>query len=120
MAKLEDILHIEQAGDVQVLRFRAASILDAQEVELIDQAFQQVVASAETPRLILDLTDVQHVSSVMLSALIELRSLVQDKGGRLATAGIQSRLRDLLETVRIYDLYENHADVRSATDALAA
>ena len=66
----------------------------------------------------LDLENVEHVSSIMLSALIEVRSQALDRGGRVALAGVRPRLRDLLDVVRIHDIFENYASVESAVVAL--
>ena len=112
------ILRVEEQLNVHVVRFLQSSILDGGDVEAVDATFAQIVDASADPRVVLDLENLSHVCSMMLSSLIELRSLIQDKGGRLATANIQPRLRDLLETVRIYDVFENHLSVESAVTAL--
>ena len=115
---IDELMTVEKQASVQVLRFHHAELFDTIEVELIATQFEELAAEGENPRLVLDLELVEHVSSVMLSALIEVRSQVLERGGRIALASIQPRLRDLLDLVRIHDLFENYASVESAVVAM--
>jgi anti-anti-sigma factor len=115
---LNNLLTTDRRVTVDVIRFEASELLDPQEVELIEKQFKATIEASESPRLVLDMEQVEHVSSIMLSVLIEARSTTLDRKGRIALAAIQPRLRDLLEIVRIHDLFETYASTESAVTAL--
>lgn len=115
---IEELLTVEKQATVNVVRFHVDAVFDAQDVELVEAQFRALMEDVENPRTVLDLESVEKVSSMMLSLLIEARTVTQDQGGRIAVANMHPRLKDLFEVVRIDMLFESYASVEAAVVAL--
>ena len=115
---IEELLSVEKRATVHVVRFESEAVFDAKDVELVEQQLKTMIEAEQQPRLALDMEQLEQVSSVMLSLLIEARSMIQDRSGRIAVAAMNPRLKDLFEIVRIDMLFETYASVESAVVAL--
>jgi len=115
---IDELLSVEKQATVNVVRFHVNAVFDSADVELVEQQLRALIEETDDPRTVLDLESVEKVSSMMLSLLIESRSLTLDRGGRIAVAAMHPRLKDLFEIVRIDMLFESYASVESAVVAL--
>lgn len=115
---LDEMLEVERRATVNIVRFLAEEIFESDDAETVGEKLREILAQDEDPRLVLDLENLGHVSSVMLSELVESRQLSEDRGGRIALAQLNPRLKDLFETVRIDILFETYLSVEAAVAAL--
>lgn len=116
--KIDELVNVEKQATVDVVHFLADSVFDAGDVELIENRIKEILDATTEPHLVLDLEPVEHVSSVMLSTLVEARSMVKDREGRMALACLHPRLKDLFEITRIDTLFESYLSVEAAVAAL--
>jgi len=109
---------VGKQATVDIVRFEVPDVIDAEDTELVGNQLNALLNASESPRLLLDMENLEHVSSVMLSALVEARQLSEERGGRVALAQLHPRLKDLFETVRIDILFEIYLSVEAGVAAL--
>ena len=116
--KIDELLTVERQATVDVVHFLPESVIDQADVELVEGRIKELLDVEGQPHLVLDLEPVAHVSSVMLSTLVEARAMVKDRDGRMALACLHPRLKDLFEITRIDTLFESYLSVEAAVAAL--
>ena len=102
----------EQHGDVTVVCLQHVEIFDDQTNEEVEKLMESVVEGTENPWLVLDMVNVQVVSSRFLGTMIAARKLVRKKEGRVVLSRMHSqmlesfRLTDLGRLFKLYDSVE--------------
>ncbi len=74
-------------------------------------------SSAKCPALVLDLSEVSYVDSSGLATLVEYCREARQFGGKFGLAGLQPRVRTILEIVRLHEFLPLHATVEEAVRA---
>jgi anti-sigma B factor antagonist len=80
--------------------------------------FLKPKASAKTPRLLLDFTQVNYIDSSGLATLIEYFQSVQGFGGKLGLACLNPRVKNVFEIVRLEQIFTLYPDIPAAVAAL--
>jgi anti-sigma B factor antagonist len=78
-----------------------------------------VHAQAKRSALVLDFVGVSYVDSSGLATLVEYVRKVQDFGGKLALATVNTRVRTILDLVRLSEIFPIYPTVAEAKVALA-
>jgi anti-sigma B factor antagonist len=87
---------------VQIIAFEQSSVLDAYEIEKLGDAIYHEIRPLEAPKVVIDLSHVDHLSSAALGMLIALRQVVvQKKGGGMAIANVNKDLRSIFKMTRL-------------------
>jgi anti-anti-sigma factor len=95
------------------VRLLEAHIIDEEAVTQIIHHVKTYITSLASPVVILDFKKVQHISSRMLGALLELDRHVRRRDGRLALVHLQMELMEiftvtsLMDRLSIYDSMES-------------
>lgn len=76
-------------------------------------------ARARRPVLLLDFEGVNYVDSSGLATLVEYVRKTQDFGGRFALAQVNSRVRTILDLVRLSEVFPIYQTLAEAKAALA-
>ena len=115
----EDCAHltIYFDGDVTVaelvdLRLADADILEFQERILL------ILADHEHPKIVIDLRHVTAVSSAMVAGLLRLRKKVIHKLGRMGLCGVPPSLMNILQFIRLTEIFKIHPSCQEAIDAV--
>lgn len=112
-----DKILVEHRDGCHVVRFLMDTLIDPLEVAAVEQQIHEVVAEAETPRVVLALETLTHVASSTLSTLISTRSACQGKGGDAVLAGVPDPLLEILRVARldtVFRIYPNTAEAVAA------
>jgi|GEM_PF-2061165 len=72
-----------------------------------------------TKHLVIDLAGGNYFGSVVLGALIQLGSAVRARGGRIALCGASADMRDILQLMKLDQMWEMFADRGSALRSIA-
>ena len=105
---------VEHRGKVAVIRLAGSAnmvvsdSLEARLVEVVDAAAEQ---------LILDLSDLQFISSVGLGALVAAHLRCRHHKSVVKLVGPQPKIRELLEVTRLTKLFSIHDSVEAALAA---
>lgn len=112
MSESSSQMTTEQHGDVTVVCLQHVEIFDDQTNEEVEKLMESVVEGTENPWLVLDMVNVQVVSSRFLGTMIAARKLVRKKEGRVVLSRMHSqmlesfRLTDLGRLFKLYDSVE--------------
>ena len=111
-------LDLKDVGEVLVITFRQASILDQAVIDQIAREFDQAeLEAASNRKLLLDFQAVEFMSSAMLGKLIQLHKRCKADKIKLKMCAIAKNPLDVFKITRLDKLFEIHGD---ATTALAS
>jgi anti-sigma B factor antagonist len=99
------LLTAEQLGDVTLVKLTANTILDEQMVHTIGQQLLKLAEETERPRLVLDFSNVERMTSTLFGKLILLHKKVTAAGGRLVLYGLSSDIHGLFDILRLNRLF---------------
>ena len=104
-------------GDVTV-----AELVDLRLADPDIIAFQErillILADHAHPKVVLDLCHVTAVSSAMVASLLRLRKKVADKLGRLALCCVQPSLMNVLQFIRLTEIFKVQPSSREAVEVV--
>ncbi len=110
-ARIEDGIH--------VLTFEQTNVLDAYEIEQLGDAIYHHIKPIDTPRVVISLENVQHLSSAALGMLVALRKVaVEKKGGGLCMANVGDDLQSIFKMTSLDKLIPIHDSTAKAVSSL--
>ena len=98
-------MNVEQAGDVSVVELKDRKILEEMSIMQIGEQLNAMVAAAEVPKVVIDFTNVAHMSSSALGILITLHKRIREKRGQLRLCGIQSAIYEIFVITRLNEIF---------------
>jgi anti-sigma B factor antagonist len=107
-------LTAEQLGGVTLVKLTATTILDEPMVNTIGQLLLRLVDEKENPRLVLDFSQVERLTSTLFGKLILLHKKVTAAGGRLVLYGLKSEIHSLFDILRLNRLFNICKDEQEA------
>jgi len=110
-------IQVSQADGVQVIRFTDRQLFDERTVrEVADQILAALPNDGAPIRLVLDFTDVNLVSSTLLSKLILLQRRVSTSGGKLRLCEMSPVIQQVFRTANLDRLFTIDRDQRAALE----
>ena len=108
-------LELKDAGEVLVVGFKQASILDQAVIDQIGREFEQAgLEAAGNRKLLLNFQSVEYMSSAMLGKLIQLQKRCKNDKIKLKLCSISKNPLDVFKITRLDKLFEIHSDVNTA------
>jgi len=81
---------VTQEKDIRVVEFTNNKILDEANIADIGARLQTLIEESEHPRLLLDFTTVDHLSSAALGMLINVNNRIKQRNGQLRLSQMSS------------------------------
>jgi anti-sigma B factor antagonist len=111
-------IQVSEANGVLVIRFTDRQLFDERTVrEVADQILAAVPNDGSPIRLILDFTEINLVSSTLLSKLILLQRRVGTSGGKLRLCELSPVIQQVFRTANLDRLFTIDRDQRTALDS---
>ena len=111
-------VEVASVGEVTVVRFLDRKILDAAKIqELGDELFSLV--SEEQPKLLLNFSNVEFLSSAALNKLIILEKKLKAANGRLILTDLRPEIHEVFVITRLTQLFEIKESEADGMNALA-
>lgn len=88
---------VEDIGEVSVVRFTAKRLLDSNDIQVMGMELYRLVDDLGRHNLILDLANVDYLSSSALGKFITLYKKVKAVGGRLVIRNLNAQIRELFK-----------------------
>jgi len=98
-------LNVSSEDGVTIVELTDRKILDEVNIMQIGEQLFRIVAEAESPKLVLDFTNVAHMSSSALGVLITLHKRIREKSGKLALCCIQPAIKEIFEITRLNEIF---------------
>jgi anti-anti-sigma factor len=113
------ILQIEENGAVTIVRFLTSSVSEGAVVEAVSDQLSALVEEEDRHILLVDLGEVQKLSSSLLGRLVALHKRLLALGGDMALCRIDPEVRRVFDVCQLPRLLHLYADEREASAALA-
>ena len=93
--------------------------LDSVGARMVDEKFTSATGD-RTGHLIVDLSDVQFISSAGLAMLLVKGKMLNRSGGKLSVAGASKRVQEVLAMAGFQELFDLYNDLNDAVSAQRA
>ncbi|MDA7977195.1 MAG: STAS domain-containing protein [Pirellulales bacterium] len=109
----------KQEGDVLVLKFTDAQILDEGKIEEMGDELMKIVEHCEEKKLLLNFAEVQFMSSAVLGKLIKINKICGDREVHLKFCDIAKDLLQVFKITRLDKVFDIQASEAKALAAFA-
>lgn len=92
---------IQKFGDVHIIEFLEANILDQVRIENIRVELDALVEKSSPPKLLLSFEHVTHISSAVLGVLMSLDKKAKSKKGEIRLAHISPGIRQVFTITKL-------------------
>jgi anti-sigma B factor antagonist len=110
-------LRLKKIGDITQVEFIDRNILDEANIQMIGEELATIIATPGKPKLLISFSNVDHLSSAALGALITVRNRLNEKGGQLRLSDIDPQIYEVFVITRLNKLFEIHP---TAAEAIAS
>lgn len=113
-------LDVKEVGPVTVVRFADHRIMDDASIQEIGQELYQLVDEQQRDRLLLNLCDVDFLSSSALGKLITLHRKLKDRHGALKFCNVRPEIYEVFAITRLntkFDIHDEEPDALAAFDS---
>ena len=111
-------LKVSTVGPATVVSFNDRKMLDEVSITQIGDQLSSLIAEPGTPKLVLDFTNVSHMSSSALGMLITLHKRIRDKNGQLRLCCIQPAIFEVFVITRLNEILKISNSPAEAVETL--
>lgn len=111
-------LNVTTQGDVNVVELVDKKILDEMNISRIGERLAGLVARYDAPKMVLDFSNVGHMSSSALGMLITLHKRIREKKGQLRLCGIGAPIYEVFVITRLNEIFDIRETVDEAVKSL--
>ncbi|MHC4082889.1 MAG: STAS domain-containing protein [Planctomycetota bacterium] len=113
------LFSVRQETGIHVITFVQPNALDAYNAEQLGERVYHHLKAFDAPRVVLDVHNLELLSSSALGVLISLNSLVEHDGGQFCLANVGSGFRQILKMTKTEGLFQIHESMAQALKSLA-
>ncbi len=110
-------ISVVQEQSARVVEFTNNKILDEANIVEIGASLTSLIDESETPKLLLDFANVDHLSSAALGMLINANNRVKQRNGQLRLTNIKPQIFEVFVITKLNKLFKIHP---TRTEALAS
>jgi anti-sigma B factor antagonist len=114
MAAKESRLQVEAEDNITRIRFLDRNILEEASIQQIGDEIGGIVDGSPNPKLLIDFTGVEHLSSAALGTLITINNKVRQKGGQLRLSNIDPQIYEVFVITKLNKLFQIYDDAEQA------
>ena len=114
MPQSESRLRVARTGEVTQVEFIDRNILDEANIQAIGDEIARLIEERPGPKLLISFSNVDHLSSAALGALITIDRKVKEKKGGLRLANIDPHIYEVFAITRLNRLFDIHESTESA------
>ena len=96
------------------VRFKDRNILEESAIQQIGDELSALIEADANPKLLLDFSGVEHLSSAALGTLITVNNKVKSKGGQLRLSDIDEQIYEVFVITKLNKLFQIHDDRAAA------
>ena len=114
MPDIQAEFSIRKDGNVCIAQLKDRKILEELQIRQIGDRLGDVVQAEPAPRLLIDFSNVEHLSSAALGMLITLNKQVVEQKGQLVLANIHPQIFEVFKITRLNKLFNIQATTEEA------
>jgi anti-sigma B factor antagonist len=96
---------VTQEKDIRVVEFTNSRILDEANITDIGRTLNVLIDERTNPKLLLDFSTVEHLSSAALGMLINANNRIRQKNGQLRLANIKPQIMEVFVITKLNRLF---------------
>ncbi len=108
------LLNITRTRGVLQVHFADRNILDEASIDHIGEQLKGLIQTEEEPKILLNFSNVEHLSSSALGMLITLNKSVRQQGGVMKLSNINSQIHEVFSITRLDRMFEIFDDAERA------
>ncbi|MEQ8770418.1 MAG: STAS domain-containing protein [Phycisphaerales bacterium] len=112
-------LRISETEGVTQVEFIDRNILDEANIQAIGEEISSIIEGASEPKLVISFSNVDHLSSAALGALITINNKVRAKQGELRLSNIDPQIYEVFTITRLNKIFEIHDSTEQALESLS-
>ena len=105
MSESNPPLSVIQQKDIRIVEFTNNKILDEANIAEIGQTLNALIDEKSNPRILLDFSNVDHLSSAALGMLINANNRIRQKNGQLRLASIKPAIFEVFVITKLNKLF---------------
>ncbi len=113
-------LRISDNDGITLVEFVDRNILDEANIQAISEEISAVIDRADIPKILISFSNVDHLSSAALGALITINNKIREKSGQLHLANIDPQIYEVFVITRLNKLFNIHDTTDQAQAAFAS
>ena len=106
MADTVPPLSVSVEKGIRVIEFTNNKILDEGNIAAIQDTLNVIIDENENPRLLLDFSTVDHLSSAALGMLINVNNRIKQQNGQLRLSNIRPQIMEVFEITKLNKLFK--------------
>ena len=116
----ESRLRVSDNDGVTLIEFVDRNILDEANIQAINEEITGEIEKTSTPKILISFSNVDHLSSAALGALITINNKIKEKSGELHLANIDPQIYEVFMITRLNKLFNIHDTTEDARGAFAS
>ena len=104
-------------NQIKVVEFTESRILDEANIAEIGNRVNGLIDGAAKPRILLDFSGVDHLSSAALGMLISANNRIRDKNGELRLCSIKPPILEVFSITKLDKLFKIYPDRKAALNS---
>lgn len=117
MATRESRLAVEHDGDIIKVELLDRNILEEAAIQQIGEEISALIDQTNNPKILINFSNVEHLSSAALGTLITVNNKVRQKGGQLRLTHIDSQIYEVFVITRLNKLFQIYDDNDQAVES---
>ena len=117
MTKTSPTIDITETSGAHVVKFSRRGVLDPSCLREVRQYIFDLLKADETVNAVLDMDDVELISSEAIGLIVALDNAIRPRGGKLHLANVSDATYSVFEVAQLHDLMEIFDSTQEAIDA---
>lgn len=105
MSQTTPSLSVTREKDISIVEFAQNKILDEANITEIGQTLTALIDEQRPPKLLLDFSSVDHLSSAALGMLINANNRIKGRNGQLRLTNIKPQIFEVFVITRLNKLF---------------
>ncbi len=106
MEPTEDRIFVEHSPEATTVTLMDEKLLDAQDIQELQEALMSVVEQARREKLILDFCNVQFLSSAVLGLLVKVHKNICERRGQLQLRNVNTKIYEIFKTTKLTKIFD--------------
>ena len=112
------VLNVRKVDSAVILEFTRSDLTDAALIKNLGDEIYQIIKPISNPRVVIDLAQVERLSSATLGTLVALRKVIDKMGGQMRVANVASDLLAIFKMTRLDVTLHLHDNLDAAVESL--
>lgn len=114
MTTKDSRLIVSEEDAITKVSFLDRNILEEANIQQIGDEIAKLIEASDNPRLLIDFSQVEHLSSAALGTLITINNKVRQKDGQLRLCNIDPQIYEVFVITKLNKLFQIHQDAGQA------